>query len=35
MITWLPADDATESAIRRLADLPAPASPARLRVVGD
>jgi transcriptional regulator with XRE-family HTH domain len=35
MITWLPADDATASTIRRLAAGDEPVSPARLRVVGD
>lgn len=35
LLTWLSADDATEAAFRRLAELPEPVSPARLRVVGD
>jgi transcriptional regulator with XRE-family HTH domain len=35
LITWLPADDATAEALRRLVATEAPSSPARLRVVGD
>ena len=35
MITWLPADDATEATLQRLTGAGEPVSPARLRVVGD
>jgi len=35
LVVWLPADDATDAALRRLTGGLEPVSPARLRVVGD
>jgi hypothetical protein len=35
LVSWLPADDATAHALRELAAVPTPTSPARLRVVGE
>jgi transcriptional regulator with XRE-family HTH domain len=34
LITWLPADDATVTALSSLGDKPVPSSPAQLRVIG-
>ena len=34
LITWLPADDATATALARIGDTAAPTSPAQLRVIG-
>ena len=34
LITWLPADDATATALARMSDTGVPTSPAQLRVIG-